>query len=164
TVTAGDRPGGGALFRVVLPAFREAGAAEAPAGQEPPGTFGPIAGRVLVIDDDPAVAQVLCAQLSAAGYHATVEEEAGRALETLAVGGAGIDLVFCDLMMKGMTGMDLADALASRAPDQLAKVVFMTGGAFTPRARAFRERHAGQCVEKPFDVLAEVSRRLRRRG
>jgi CheY-like chemotaxis protein len=92
-----------------------------------------------------------------------VESTAAGAIETLASIGDGVDLVFCDLMMKGMSGMDLREALAARAPAQVAKVVFMTGGAFTPRARAFRERHADQCVDKPFNVVEEASRRLRAR-
>ena len=56
--------------------------------------------------------------------------------------------------------LELADALETRAPAQFRKLVFMTGGAFTPVAGAFRERHATQCVEKPFDILSETSRRL----
>jgi len=43
-------------------------------------------------------------------------------------------------MMPEMTGMELYAELARRAPDQVAKVVFLTGGAFTPAARAFLER------------------------
>jgi hypothetical protein len=59
--------------------------------------------------------------------------------------------------------MDLAAALSTRAPSQLGRVVFMTGGAFTSRARDFRSAHAEQCVDKPFDILAETARRLERR-
>jgi CheY-like chemotaxis protein len=118
---------------------------------------------VILVDDDPVVANTLSAQLAAAGYRVAVESTAAGLIETLVSGGDGIDLVFCDLMLTGMSGMDLRDALAARAPSQVAKVVFMTGGAFTPRARAFRERHADQCVDKPFDVVEEASRRIRAR-
>jgi CheY-like chemotaxis protein len=62
-----------------------------------------------------------------------------------------------------MSGMDFAAALAARAPLELARVVFMTGGAFTTPARDFRSLHAEQCVDKPFDILAETSRRLQKR-
>jgi len=65
-----------------------------------------------------------------------------------------------DLMMAGTTGMDLADLLEARAPDRLARTVFMTGGAFTPRAADFVSAHSDRCVEKPFDVVAETRRRL----
>jgi PAS domain S-box-containing protein len=158
-VTVGDRPGGGALFRVELPA---AAGAVAPAEQAATAPAAPSSGHVLIIEDEILVAELLRTQLVSAGYQATLEQDAGRALEWLAAGGDGIDLVYCDLMMKGMSGMDLADALSARAPTQIGKVVFMTGGAFTPRARAFCDRHAGQCVDKPFDILSETSRRLSR--
>jgi two-component system NtrC family sensor kinase len=70
------------------------------------------------------------------------------------------DLVFCDLMMHGLSGMELAAQLARRAPERLARVVFMTGGAFVPAAARFMAEHADACLEKPFDVVAETRRRL----
>jgi CheY-like chemotaxis protein len=63
-------------------------------------------------------------------------------------------------MMTGMTGMEMAEALASEAPDMAAKIVFMTGGAFLPRAREFVARHLERTVDKPFDIVAETQRRL----
>jgi PAS domain S-box-containing protein len=158
SVTVEDRPGGGANFRVVLPAVRRPAPAAAPG--KPPAPAKPTSGQVLIVDDDPAVAEALRLQLVSAGYRAILEPDAARALETLATRHDGIDLVYCDLMMKGISGMDLAEALARRAPAALGKVVFMTGGAFTARARAFKELYSGQCVDKPFDILAETSRRL----
>jgi len=158
-VTVDERPGGGARFRVELPAAREAESTRSPESDSAPPP-PPAPGHVMIVDDDPRVARILCVQLEAAGYRVTVEPEAGQALEHLADGRDRIDLVYCDLMMKGLSGMDLADALAARAPSRLDRVVFMTGGAFTPRAREFREAHARRCVEKPFDVVADASQRL----
>ena len=63
-----------------------------------------------------------------------------------------------------MSGIDLADALARALPSQLDRVVFMTGGAFTSRARDFRDVRAARCVDKPFDVVSETARRLEGRG
>ena len=61
------------------------------------------------------------------------------------------DVILCDLMMPAMTGMDLYEQIAERFPDLARRVLFMTGGAFTPRARAFAERMAGRIVEKPLE-------------
>ena len=117
---------------------------------------------MLIIDDEPMVARAFGQQLARAGYRVTIEQDAVRALDVLAADIGAIDLVFCDLMMKRMTGMDLSEALKARNPGVLAKVVFMTGGAFTPRARAFIDQHSDRMVEKPFDVVSETANRLRR--
>jgi FixJ family two-component response regulator len=54
-------------------------------------------------------------------------------------------------MMPQMTGMDLHARLLHVAPDQGARLIFLTGGAFTPRAREFLERVDNLRIEKPFD-------------
>ena len=164
TVTVDDRPGGGARFRVKLRAAPpDARAMPVRAPRKSSRASSKPRGHIMIVDDEPPVADVLRAQLEAAGYRVTLMGDASGALERLTSGRDGIDLVYCDLMLKDMSGMDLAAALAQRAPVQLDRVVFMTGGAFTTRARDFRSVHATQCVDKPFDILAETARRLGRR-
>ena len=153
-----DRPAGGALFRVTLPAAPTRPAARA----EPPPAAKAVtaAGRhVVLIEDDAMVARALTMQLRAAGYRVTTMADGKEGLELLRSRPA-VDLVFCDLMMTGMTGMDLAEALAAEAPEVAAKMVFMTGGAFLPRAREFVARHLERTVDKPFNIVAEAERRL----
>jgi CheY-like chemotaxis protein len=75
---------------------------------------------------------------------------------------AAYDVIYCDLMMKGSTGMDFAEQVDARSPELRARVVFMTGGAFTPRAAAFVEENPECCVDKPFDIVEDVARRLSR--
>jgi signal transduction histidine kinase/CheY-like chemotaxis protein len=164
TVTVGDRPGGGARFQVRLPAATpdDRTVPLRPARKTARGRVR-TRGHIMIVDDEPPVADVLRVQLEAAGYRVTLMADATRALERLESEHDGVDLVYCDLMLKDMSGMDLADALARRAPSQLNRVVFMTGGAFTSRARDFRSLHAARCVDKPFDILAETARRLGRR-
>jgi PAS domain S-box-containing protein len=165
-VRVSDRPGGGAVFCVELPAAASIeisetqgrGAAAVLVRAEAP------LNHVLIIDDEALIARVLSDQLGAAGYRTSVELDPVRALETLSLDANDIDLVYCDLMMQAMSGMELADALSARSPFQLQKFVFMTAGAFTPEARAFRERYAEQCVDKPFNIVEETARRLDRRS
>jgi CheY-like chemotaxis protein len=54
-------------------------------------------------------------------------------------------------MMPTMTGMELHDELARREPALAARMSFLTGGAFTPRARAFLAEVPNPRLEKPFD-------------
>jgi CheY-like chemotaxis protein len=61
------------------------------------------------------------------------------------------DLILCDLMMPAMTGMELRDELSRLDSSQAARMSFLTGGAFTPRARAFLAEVPNPRLEKPFD-------------
>ena len=103
---------------------------------------------VLVIDDEPLVARSL-ARLLRSGHDVTVLESAAVAHRRLAAGDRW-DAILCDLMMPGMSGMDLEDRLRSDAPDAVARIVYMTGGAFTERARAFLGE-GRPCIEKPVE-------------
>jgi PAS domain S-box-containing protein len=154
------RPGGGTVFRVRLPASRQ------PLRSEPtplPRAMPPLAvgarHRVVVVDDDHAVAQMLAASLEDE-FDVRVVHDSTQAIELLAH--ADFDLAYCDLMMQGLTGVDIYDQLKVRAPQTLEKLVFMTGGAFTRRTAEFTKRFPDQVIYKPFDILTETHRRLPR--
>jgi hypothetical protein len=57
--------------------------------------------------------------------------------------------------------MGLYEAVAQQFPEMAPRMVFVTGGAFTPAARRFMEAHRDRCLEKPFEVasLRELVRR-----
>ena len=74
------------------------------------------------------------------------------------------DMILCDLMMPEMTGMDLYEKLTQSLPEQARRIVFLTGGAFTDRARTFLEAVPNLRLEKPFNVQqlrAFVAERVR---
>jgi len=54
-------------------------------------------------------------------------------------------------MMPEVTGMDLYDWVAQQHPALASRMVFMTGGAFTARARELLDRLPDRWIEKPFD-------------
>ena len=158
-IAVDDRPGGGARFTVRLPAS-DSGRIDRPADSV---VSAPSAvGKILVVDDDELVGQVLVMQLRAAGNQAERVDGATRALDTLATQRDAFDLIYCDLMMRNMTGMEFAERLSHTDPALLERVVFMTGGAFTPQAREFCHRHAAGCIQKPFDIVRETATRLMR--
>jgi CheY-like chemotaxis protein len=86
-----------------------------------------------------------------AGGSLTFDSEPGRLAssgrEALELIGSGetYDLILCDMMMPDLSGMDVYDALADAHPEVLKRVVFMSGGAFTERARAFRSAVTNTC-------------------
>lgn len=150
TIAVTSAPGHGATFRVVLPAAPD-DARSAPVAAPP--TLSPPRARatVLVIDDEPAVGTVLSRVLR--DHDVTAVTSAREALRVLASGRA-YDIVFSDLMMPEMSGMELYEELERRFPAAAARVVFMTGGAFTPAARAFAMRVRHRLVDKPFDAAS----------
>ena len=152
-----SRPGVGTTVRVALPAAPAAAAAGVPPA---PPTAPGRRGRVLVVDDEPAVAAAI-RRVLASHHEVVVHGSAEEAMDTIARG-ERFDAILCDLMMPGMTGMDLHEALSRLAPEQAGRVVVLTGGAFTPRAREFLDRVPLPRCEKPFDShgLREVVRKV----
>lgn len=114
--------------------------------------------RILVVEDEEAVAEGLRLLLEQE-YRVDVASSGQRALELLLEAGP-FDAVLCDLMMPGMSGIELYRALKTRAPGLEERLVFMTGGAFTAEAEAFLDEVSNARVEKPFD-FASVDRLLR---
>jgi CheY-like chemotaxis protein len=114
--------------------------------------------RILVVEDEDAVAEGLRLLLEQE-YVVDLASSGQRALELLLEGGP-FDAVLCDLMMPGMSGIELYRALKARAPGMEERLVFMTGGAFTAEAEAFLDEVSNARVEKPFD-FASVDRLLR---
>jgi two-component system, cell cycle sensor histidine kinase and response regulator CckA len=159
-ITVEDRPSGGARFRVTLPRLD----GPVPTASSVPPRSDPKPekrSRILLVDDEPSVVHAFAKCLRLEGHEVESAGDGARALEVL-LSGQPFDLIFCDLMMRGLTGMDLERALIERAPQRLSRIVFMSGGAYTPEARAFLEAHRAQTVDKPFDIVREVSTRLRR--
>ncbi len=143
-------PGEGATFRVCLPRAPAGASSQAPQAA-PAATVEP-AQRILVVDDERVVLRSLD-RLLRDGRQVHGFDCAASALDQLTDPNCEpYDLVLCDLMMPDMTGMDLHAEVSRRAPDYLDRLVFMTGGAFTPRARAFLAQVDNRCIQKPFDL------------
>ena len=85
--------------------------------------------------------------------HDVEESVEPRAIAERIVAGERFDVIFCDLMMPGMTGMDFYAVIAGSVPEQAQRIVFVTGGAFTPAARAFVDHVENSVLEKPYDRL-----------
>ncbi|HMJ13163.1 MAG TPA: response regulator, partial [Polyangiaceae bacterium] len=107
-------------------------------------------GRVMVVDDEAPITRAIRRAL--VGEHDVVILQRASAALDLIVKGQAFDVIFCDLMMPEMTGMDFHKELVRVAPEQAARVIFLTGGAFTSTARAFLDGVPNQSIEKPFEV------------
>lgn len=106
--------------------------------------------RILLVDDEPLVLELLKRSLRDHMVH--LARDGRQALEILAARSADepIDLVFCDLMMPDMSGMELYQHLSRDDPALTERIVFITGGAFNPHIREFLKNAGNHCIEKPF--------------
>ncbi len=140
-------PGKGSTFRVVLPPAKPWRGSIAPASAQVGGAHR---SRLLIVDDERLVGEAIARSL-AEESDVEVVTDAKQALLRIGAG-ERYDVILCDLLMPVMTGMDLYAEVVRAAPKLAGRIVFMTGGAFTMRARAFLESVGNQCLEKPLDM------------
>jgi two-component system, NtrC family, response regulator AtoC len=122
-------------------------------------------GRILVVDDDPAIGTVLGALLRQAGHDALTVDSAAAALALLEA--RHVDVVLSDVKMPGIDGMTLLDRLVEQRPDL--PVVLLTAHGTVAMAVDAMKRGAADFLLKPFDregilfvinkVLAMAARR-----
>jgi two-component system response regulator PilR (NtrC family) len=104
-------------------------------------------GRVLIVDDEPSLGEVLSISLKKAGYTAAAETDPVRALERVRTDGP--DVVVQDLKMPQMDGLELLRRIKQVRPETI--VIIMT--AFSDWDRAVEAMRAGayDYLRKPFD-------------
>lgn len=113
--------------------------------------------RVLLIDDDASLGELLVAELRARGFQPQWHGSAEEALAALGAG--GFDVVATDLAMPGMGGVALCERLAREAPS-LPVVVFTAYGTLEAAVAALRAG-ARDFIAKPVDPEA-LARALER--
>jgi len=151
--------GEGSTFRVELPAMRSG--THVAARGEPVPVASPRRARVLIVDDEAHFGLALRRVLED-DHDVETLLDAREALARI-VSGERYDLLVCDVMMAGMDGVDLFHAVRSVAPAQAERMIFVTGGAFTERARKFLGEVDNPRLNKPFDLdafLRVMSERL----
>jgi PAS domain S-box-containing protein len=146
-----SHPGRGSVFTVLLPK----GQAERPSFAAPPqrqasGTARP---RVLVVDDQTEVRNVLASALEFLGYLVVACANGIEALETFRRAPTGFNLVLTDQTMPGMTGDQLVRAIHALRPDQ--PIILCTGFSDVMMNEA-QARKAGACgfLMKPIGLEA----------
>jgi signal transduction histidine kinase len=148
--------GKGTVFRVFLPVGK---APSPPRSVTPPVRQAPAPrGRILVIDDDLLIGSVIRKVLSA-DHEVFIADHASEAFERFERGEM-FDLVLCDIVMPDVNGPAFYATIVRRWPQLLSRLVFMTGGAFTPETMNFVATMPVHILPKPFSVeeLTRVAR------
>lgn len=150
-ITVGDAAGGGAAFRIYLPAHQgEAQEEPAPSAMQSPADLTG-AGRILVVEDEDAVRSFVVAALEDRGYEVTTASDGEEALDIIAEDAEGFDLVLSDVMMPEVDGPTLI-VRAREEHGLKAKVIFMSGYAENAvREQLDRVEGAGY-IQKPFSL------------
>jgi PAS domain S-box-containing protein len=148
--------GKGSRFRVRLPPSVDDGSRRdsVPPSIPPPPrpSVGPrsTTPKILVIDDEPMI-RSLVSRLLSGRFRVTCVDGVRAALAALNHDAAQ-DLILCDLMMPGESGMDFFGVVRRLYPDLVERVAFITGGAVTPDTSKFLETAARPVLNKPFNA------------
>jgi two-component system, cell cycle sensor histidine kinase and response regulator CckA len=143
-----DRPGGGALFRVLLPALGgESVVSEPGAAAEP---TRPGVGLVLMVDDDRLVRAAAARALKRLGYQVMLASDGVEAVEVYREHKAEIRCVLLDLLMPRMDGRQTYQAL--REIDPSVRVLITSGYADNLQVQDLIDRGVRGFVAKPYDL------------
>jgi two-component system NtrC family sensor kinase len=104
--------------------------------------------RVLVVEDEPALAQAVAEALSDAGFKVDRAGDGEEGLTRLTE--ANYDLIVCDLKMPRIDGMQFYRAMAAATPALARRVIFVTGDVAGTDAERFLEETGCRWLSKPF--------------
>lgn len=150
-VTFENQPGAGAKFVVELPVVDVPAQEPAVAAPLPAGRSGASsARRVLVVEDEPTVAQLIVEVLREEGHLVEAVLDGQEGLACLSRG--KYDLVICDLRMPRLDGPAFYEALIRAGSPMREKIIYITGDTLAPRTLEFLERNALPYLAKPFLV------------
>jgi len=155
TLEVSSADGAGSVFRVELPVRAPVGSIAAEGAAE---VSAVPARSILVVDDEPEVAQVLADLLALDCHRVETAAHGGEALEKIERG--AFDLVLSDLKMPRLDGPGLYRALVSRGHPLAERIVFITGDTLSAEARTFLAGTPVPRISKPFE-LAELRRQIR---
>lgn len=137
--------GTGAVFVVRLPVTR---GDVLPEGADAQSRAGASRGRILVVDDEEDVVDLIREVLVRAGFDVDTAASAEAALAMVEEGDYA--LILTDLNMPGMGGRGLYERLLRDRPALARRTGFVTGDTMSPQARGFLDGAGRPCLEKPI--------------
>ena len=149
--------GSGSRFTVSLPRAVRTAPSPTPSADEPSPVAPTTRRRLLLVDDEPMIVEVL-GRLIAERYTVVTADGLESAVARIEAD-PSFDVILCDMMMLDGTGMDVHRWVSAHQPQLAKRMLFMTGGTFTPKARAFLDEQGGHHLTKPFR-LRELDERI----
>jgi PAS domain S-box-containing protein len=108
-------------------------------------------GRILVVDDEPGVRELLGKVMMEMGHSIDVISDAGAAMEIV---GAGTiyDVILADIRMPGMNGVELCTLIMRKNPEMKNRIIVITGDVMGTDIKEFLNTNKLACLAKPFDI------------
>jgi len=143
-------PGAGTKFNLCLPIRASTEAAPSSSKITPIAAAGPNTARVMLVDDEDAVSNLVCEILKYHGHQVTTFANGRLAWEKLSAAPGTFDILILDLNMPGLNGLELA----RRARDlPFAGLIFVMSGRLSESDRAeFQRLRVDRMIEKPFTL------------
>ena len=107
--------------------------------------------KVLIVDDEPAIRNILARILTNKGHQAQTVSSGKAALAMLHE--KGYDLLVADLKMSGVSGIELYETLKKKRPDMADRTVFITGDTMTEETNDFLASSGRPYLAKPFTPM-----------
>jgi len=106
--------------------------------------------RLLIVDDEPGIVEVLKEVFTKAGHRVDTASNGLEALSRIAA--QHYDLIISDLCMPEMGGEKLHAAIVEQHPDLQERMIFVTGDTVSPASRSFLEQSGARWLSKPFNI------------
>lgn len=149
-IWAESQPGVGTCVVVTLP-VRTAPAERMPEALPAGEAEEPVTSlRVLVVDDEEPVGNLLDRMLRTLGHRPTIVCSGEAGLEMM--GREVFDVVLCDVKMPGLNGFDVLSALRAQNPDLAERLIFISGDTLSHATRASLEQSGNLFLAKPFSI------------
>jgi len=156
-ITVRSKPGDGASFIIELPWAIET-AAPAPKADLPPASLSHVSHdlegigkKVLVIDDEEPILQMISETLSEHGYQVDVARDGEAALRHLDE--TPYDLTLCDWKMPGLNGQQIYERVRAAHPLLSERMIFFTGDIINEKTQEFLRETKKVCLSKPFSLV-----------
>lgn len=147
-----SEPGAGTTFIFTLPVIKPATADDVAAKESPEAKHGGVEPRrqVLLVDDEPAIVELLSDILTMEGHGVDVAQNCSAALRKLA--STSYDNVITDVSASGIEGKELYQRIREIDPGLAANVIFITNDSVDDEDRKYVDRTGNFLLVKPFDL------------
>jgi two-component system NtrC family sensor kinase len=151
-----SKPGEGAAFVIELPLAAGAGETD----EKPPAVGGHtsvaitregVGKKVLVIDDEDAILEMVRDTLSQSGYEVHTARDGEIGLNRLQK--TPYDLTLCDWKMPGLGGQQVYERLHATNPALSERMIFITGDVINEKTQKFLADRKKLCLSKPFSLV-----------